>query len=228
MRGGSGSRRAGTVSMQRLDVKWETPRLNMYDNVDRDDFLSALPAEYRTSEKPLVVYVSSDAADNAKKTSEIEQGVLRDETVALGARLFRAVRLKGDKIGKENPHWGTLGGKSLPRVVVVGADGQKIGMVEGSELTASNLFKHMKRAAAKTYKSDLEKVVKESRSLLDEMDQIEAKQKLLAEKKKNAKPGAEKEIAADEQKLALQMKDVQAREAELLKKVSEDRKVTKA
>jgi predicted nuclease with TOPRIM domain len=86
----------------------------------------------------------------------------------------------------------------------------------------------MKRAAAKTYKADLEKVVKESRGLLDEMDQIEAKQKLVAERKKTVKPGKEKDLLAEETKLAEQMKDVQARESELLKKVAEDRKVTKA
>ncbi len=215
--------------MKRLDVKWETPKLNLYDNINPDDFLSALPADYKNSGKPLVVYMATDAQEVSKKSSDVEQAVLREETFALGARLFRTVRLKGDKFGKENPHWVTIGGKELPRVIVVDTNGQKIGMLEGNDLTASNLFKQMRKAAAKTYKTDLEKVVKESRSLLDEMDQIEAKQKLLAEqKKKNAKPAKEQDLAAEEQKLAQQMKDVQAREADLLKKVDGERKVTKA
>jgi hypothetical protein len=214
--------------VQRLDVKWESPRLNLYDNIDPDDFLSALPADFRKSEKPLLVYVSSDSPDAAKATTAVEQNVLRDENVALGARLFRAVRLKGDKLTKENPYWGTLGGRALPRVVVVDAAGQKVAALEGGDLSASSLFKQMKRAAAKTYKADLEKVVKESRELLDEMDRIEARQQILAEQKKGAKPAKEKDFAVEEQKLAQQMKEVQAREAELLKKYSEDRKVSKA
>jgi predicted nuclease with TOPRIM domain len=101
-------------------------------------------------------------------------------------------------------------------------------MVEGKELSASNLFKQMRKAAAKTYKADLEKVVKESRALLDEMDRIEAKQMQLAAQKKDAKPGKEKELAEQEVQLAQQMKDVQARETELFNRVGEDRKVTKA
>jgi hypothetical protein len=169
---------------------------------------------------------SSDAA--AKQTTNVDQGLTKDENVALAARLFRAVRLNGDKIAKANPYWSTLGGQSLPRMVVVDSSGQKIGSLEGNDLSASNLFKQMKKAAAKTYKADLEKVVKESRGLLDEMDQIEAKQKLVAERKKTIKPGKEKDLVAEETKLAEQMKDVQAREVDLLKKVAEDRKVTKA
>jgi hypothetical protein len=228
MKAGTGASRAGTVSVRSLDVRWETPRLNAYDHIDSEDFLSALPADYKTCGQPLLVYVSSDAPEIDKRTSEIEQSVLRDETVALGARLFRAVRLKGDRIGKDNPHWVTLGGRELPRVVLVDTAGKKVGMVEGKELSASNLFKQMRKAAAKTYKADLEKVVKESRALLDEMDRIEAKQMQLAAQKKDAKPGKEKELAEQEVQLAQQMKDVQARETELFNRVGEDRKVTKA
>jgi hypothetical protein len=113
-------------------------------------------------------------------------------------------------------------------MIVVDTSGQKIGSLEGNDLSASNLFKQMKKAAARTYKNDLEKVVKDCRGLLDEMDQIEAKQKVVAERKKTIKPGKEKDLAEEESKLAEQMKDVQAREADLLKKVNEDRKVTKA
>lgn len=228
MRAGTGANRSGTVSMRSLDVRWETPRLNGYDHIDSDDFLSALPADFKSCNKPLLVYVTSESPEAAQKSSEIEQGVLRDETVALGARLFRAVRLKGDRIGKENPHWVTLGGRELPRVVVVDTAGKKISALEGKDLSASSLFKQMRKAAAKTYKADLEKVVKESRALLDEMDRIEAKQTLLAEQRKNAKPGKEKDLAEQELELAQQLKDVQARETQLLNKVGEDRKVTKA
>jgi hypothetical protein len=153
--------------------------------------------------------------------------VLKAENIVLGARLFRPIRLKGEKITKSNPYWSTLGGKSLPRVVVVDTTGKKVGGQEGDAVCSCHLIKEMKKATDKTYKADIERVVKESRELLDEMDRIEAKQKQLAEQKKDARPGKEKEIAEEERKLAAQMKDVQEREAALLKKVQEDRKVAK-
>ncbi len=228
MRSASGASRQGTVSVQRLQMKWETPKLNLYDNIDKEDFLSCLPSDYKACGKPLVIFLSTELPDAAKQLMEVEQGVFGDENVAVGARLFRSVKLRGDRISKDHPYWATLGGKSLPRVIVVDAAGDKTAALDGKEISATNLFKAMKKAAAKTFKTDLEKVVKDTRALLDEMDQIEAKQRVLAEKKKTAKAGEEKQIAAEEEKLALALRDVQERDAELLKKISEDRKVTKA
>lgn len=220
--------RQGTSSVARLQMKWETPKINLYDHVDATDFFSCLPADYKGSGKPLVVFLGSDLPEAAKQMEELNTAVFGDENVAVGARLFRAVRLKGDKVSKDHPHWPTLGGKALPRVVVIDAAGNKAGVLEGKELSASNLFKSMKKAAAKTFKSDLDKVVKETRELLDEMDRIEAKQKLLGEQKKSAKAAKLAEIEAEEKKLAQALQDVQTRDAELLKKFDDDRKVAKS
>lgn len=220
--------RQGTSSVARLQMKWETPKINLYDHVDATDFFSCLPADYKGSGKPLVVFLGSDLPEAAKQMEELNTAVFADENVAVGARLFRAVRLKGDKVSKDHPHWPTLGGKALPRVVVIDAAGNKAGILEGKELSASNLFKSMKKAAAKTFKSDLDKVVKETRELLDEMDRIEAKQKLLGEQKKSAKAAKLAEIEAEEKKLAQALQEVQTRDAELLKKFDDDRKVAKS
>jgi hypothetical protein len=192
--------------------------------------MSALPTEFKQSEKPLMIYVSSDEPDAAKRTAQVEENVFADENVAIGARVFRSVRIKGDKISKEHPHWRTLGGKELPRMVIVDTSGKKVGSVEGNDFSASNLFKHMKKAASRTFKTDLDKIVKEGRSLLDDMDQVIAKQNLIAEKKKKlgADAAKDKEIEAEESKLATQLKELQTREAELMKKVETDRKVGKA
>jgi hypothetical protein len=208
-------------------MKWETPKLNLYDNIDKEDFFSCLPADYKSCGKPLIVLLGTDLPDAAKKVAELDQKVFGDENVAVGARLFRAVKMKGDKVSKDHAHWATLGGRELPRAIVVDATGQKAGTLEGNDLSASGLFKLMKKAASKTYKADLDKIVKETSSLLDEMDRIEAKQKLLAEQKKTAKGSKVEQIAAEEQELAKQLKDVQARDAELLKKATEERKVAK-
>ena len=223
----SGVSRQGTSSVQRLTIKWETPKLNLYDNINKDDFFSCLPADYRESGKPLVIFLATDDPEAAAALTKLDTSVFGDENVSVGARLFRTMRLKGDKVSKDHPHWATLGGKALPRVVVVDAAGNKSGELEGTELSASNLFKVMKKAASKTYKTDLDKVVKETRSLLDEMDRIEAKQKLLVEQKKTAKGNKLEEIATEEASLAKALLDVQTRDSELLKKFGDDRKVTK-
>ncbi|MSR47055.1 MAG: hypothetical protein EXS13_08320 [Planctomycetes bacterium] len=227
MRSGGGLSRQGTSSVARLQMKWETPKLDLYDGVDQENFFSVLPDDFAAAGQPLIVMLGSDQPEAAQKITDLETKIFGDENVAVGARLFRAVRLKGDKITKSHAFWNTIGGKELPRVVIIDATGRKAGDLEGGDLSASSLFKVMKKAASKTYKTDLDKVVKSTRELLDEMDQIEAKQKLLLEQKKTAKGGKILQIAAEEESLAKALKNVQTRDAELLKKYGDDRKVTK-
>jgi hypothetical protein len=173
--------------------------------------------------------VTSDLPETAEDTAKTEESVLKDENVALGARLFRSVKIKGDRISKEHPHWRTLGGKSLPRLVVVDTSGKKVGGLEGNDLTsASKLFKLMQKASAKTYRNDLEKVVKESRSLLDDMDRIEAKLAQVAEQRKSASGAKDRALEQEQSELTTEMEAVKARETALLRKVDEERKVTKS
>src|SRR5688500_14725248 len=114
---GGGAARTGAsrsvTSQQRLSIRWEAPKLDLYEGANPEDFLGSLPADYKKSDKPLLVYLSSDAPEVEKQTTALEKTVLADENVALGVRVFRAVRFRGDKISKENPHWRTLGGKEL-------------------------------------------------------------------------------------------------------------------
>jgi hypothetical protein len=229
-RGGAngGASRHGTMSSQSVAIHWETPRLELYDHVNGKDLFSSLPADYKASNEPLIVYLTTDSADAGRQTKNAEETVLRDEQVGLGARLFRAIRLDGDRVQKSHPQWATLGGTALPRVVVVDAAGRKTGELEGNDLTANNVFKLMTRAAAKTYKSDLDHIVKEFHGVLDDLDAIEPKLARIAEQKKAATGAKLKELTADEQKLAAELATVHAREAELLKKFQEDRKVAKS
>jgi hypothetical protein len=228
-RGGAngGAGRHGTMSSQGIAIHWETPRLELYDHVDQNDLFSSLPASFRSDRQPLLVFLATESHDSARQLKNAEETVLRDEQVALGSRLFRAIRLDGDRVLKSHPQWATLGGAALPRVIVVDAAGRKTGAVEGNDLTASNVFKLMERAAAKTWKSDLGHVVKEFHSVLDDQDALEAKQGRLAEEKKTATGAKLKEIAAEQQKLADQLAAVHAREADLLRKFKDDRKVAK-
>jgi hypothetical protein len=226
--GANGAGRRGTLSTQSVAIRWETPRLELYDKVDSKDLFSSLPANFRSGNQPLLVFLSTASADAARQLKNAEETVLHDEQVALSSRLFRAVRLDGDHVQKSHPHWATLGGSALPRAIVVDASGRRTGELEGNDLTANNVFKLMQRAAAKTYKSDLDRVVKELRAVLDDQDALEAKQTRLAEQKKTASGAKLKAIEADQKKLAEQLAAVRTRETDLLKKFTEDRKVAKS
>ncbi len=158
----------------------------------------------------------------------VEGTTLMDENVQIGATMFHNVKMNGNKVDQNHPYWKILGGKSLPRMVVVDTEGAKVGSVEGQDVSPSKLFTLMKRAAAKTYKTDLETMVKESKTILTEIDQIEAKRAALATKKAKSTVAKETEWAKEEKALADQMKAVDAREAALKKKWVDERKVTKA
>lgn len=229
-RGGAngGASRHGTMSSSSVAIHWETPRLELYDHVDSHDLFSSLPADYRAGNQPLIVYLTTASTDFARQTKNADETVLHDEAVGLGSRLFRAIRLDGDRIQKSHPQWATLGGTALPRIVVVDAAGRKTGELEGNDLTANGVFKLMERAAAKTYKSDLDHIVKEFHGVLDDLDALEPKLNRIAEQKKTASGPKLKELTAEEQKLSAQLAAVHAREAELLKKFQEDRKVAKS
>lgn len=226
--GATGASRHGTMSSQSVAIHWETPRLELYDHVDAKNLFSSLPADYKAANEPLIVYLSTASTDATRQTKNVEETVLHDEQVGLGSRLFRAIRLDGDRVQKSHPQFATLGGTALPRVVIVDAAGRKTGALEGNDLTANNVFKLMERAAAKTYKSDLDRIVKELHGVLDDLDAIEPKMQRIAEQKKTATGAKLKDLTAEEQKLAEQLAAAHDREAGLLKKFQEDRKVAKS
>jgi len=214
--------------MARIDLKWDEPKLNGYDNVDPNNFLTALPASYRDAGRPILVFLTSELPEDGQEMKNVEATTLRDEKVAIGATLFSQIKLNGVKFTDSNPYWKTIGGKELPRMIVVDAAGSKVGTVEGKDISPSKVFGLMKRAASRTFKTDLDTVVSETKTILTEIDQIEAKRAALATKKAKSTVAKEAEWAKEEKTLSEQLKAVEAREAELKKKWTEERKVTKA
>jgi len=213
--------------MARIDFNWDQPKLNGYDHIDPNDFRTALPDSYKQSDKPFLVYVTSELTDDDQEMKNIEASVLKDESVSIGATLFRQVKFDGAKIKESHPYWKTLGGKDLPRMIVVDTSGQKVGAVEGQDISASKVFGLMKQAAAKTYKTDIDTVIKETKVVLTEIDQIEAKRTALQTKKAASTVTKTNDWAKEEKALDDALKAVEAREASLKKKWNDDRKVTK-
>jgi hypothetical protein len=116
--------------MARIDVKWSEPTLNTYDHINTADFFTALPADFKADGKPLLIYVTSTNDVDKIETQNIECSVLRDESVTIGATMFRSIKVKGSSINKGHPFYATLGGKELPAMIVVDANGQKVGAEE--------------------------------------------------------------------------------------------------
>jgi len=203
--------------MARLDFKWAEPTLNTYDHLDADNFFTALPADFKADGKPLLVYVTSSRDEDKIEMQNIEGSVLRDENISIGATMFRSIKLNGTKLSEGHPFWKVIGGKELPRVVIVDSAGKKVGSVEG-KVSASKVFRLMKQASSKTYKTDLETIVKETKTILTEIDQIEAKRSALATKKDKSTNDRSAQWAKEEKELNDQMAAVEAREATLKKK----------
>jgi uncharacterized protein (DUF3084 family) len=85
----------------------------------------------------------------------------------------------------------------------------------------------MERAAARTIKTDLGTVVKETKTILTEIDQVEAKRKALETRKTAAKNDHPEKYAKEEKELDAAMKAIEDREKSLRVKW-EAGKVTKA
>src|SRR5262245_35426512 len=135
--------------MARIEIKWSSPTLNTYDHLNSEDFFTALPADFKADGKPVLVYLTSSKTEDAQQMANVESSVFRDESISIGATMFRSVKLDGAKIKEGHPFWKILGGKDLPRMIVVNGAGQKVGMLEGSDISSSKLFGYMERAASK-------------------------------------------------------------------------------
>jgi hypothetical protein len=214
--------------MARIDLKWDEPKVNTYEGFDPEHLYPSLPEAYRTAGKPAIVFLTSDLADDAQLMKNVEGTCFRDENFQIGATMFQQIRMNGNKVKENHPFAKLLGGKALPRMIVLDQTGAKVGSVEGQDLSPSKVFGLMNRAASKTYKTPLETMVKETKTILTEIDQIEAKRAALETKKASSTVQKSTEWAKEEAALNEQLKAVEAREVALKKKWAEDRKVTKA
>jgi hypothetical protein len=214
--------------MARIEFKWQEPKLNGYDGVNPDDFRTALPDSLSGTQTPFLVFLTSSLEEDNQKMKNVESTVFMDESVAIGATLFSTIKLNGNKIKEGSSIWKAVGGKELPRMVVIDSTGAKVGAVEGRDVSASKVYGLMKRAATRTYKTELDTVVKETKNILTQIDAIEAKRQALATKKSSSTVSKEAEWAKEEKALDEAMKAVQERETELKKKWTSDRKVAKS
>jgi len=144
--------------------------------------------------RPLFLFLTSREPKAAKTTALIEKTVFKDERVCLGAKFFRLCQIEAEKISRSHPLFKLIGGKKLPRIVLISMDGKTHKKMEG-RVSAGRLFAAMKSIVRKDFKRNLGAFATKMRKILNEIDKLEGEkrrlenQQALAAKKgsKNAK-----------------------------------------
>lgn len=148
---------------------------------------SAEPAASETTltstDKPYLIYVQDPAASATTDFDPVEKVILEDDRVRLGAKAFHAVRMSAED-AKADPLLAQKGGKELPRFIFVTADQKTVKALEGGSLKLGEVWSTMKATANKHYKQDLDGLVKELKSVLNDFDKLAKELSVLEEKEK--------------------------------------------
>lgn len=171
--------------------------------------------------KPRLFLLSTEDEDDQSQMTNLEGTVLRDERVATAAKFFECHKINGDKLNDEHKYFQALKGRTLPRIVVMTSEGEKLGSIEG-KVSPTKLYGLMKASAERAFKVRMDRLVKEHRSLLNRIDKLDGQKRVLASKEERAE-GREtssirklrRSIEAEElkiQKMEEKLFDVDARE----------------
>ena len=152
--------------------------------VDEEESSTAL----KWKDKPLLVYVCSD--EPCSDSEKFESVALKNEKLALGMRAFRCVRMSAEQIG-DDPVFAEKG-KTLPRILLIDPIKLKAKVIESKDLSATKIFRTMKRVSASFWKEKLDTVVGKHLKLLTEQDRLANAEKTLAAKQARAKDNEKK------------------------------------
>jgi hypothetical protein len=165
-----------------------------------------------------MLFITASDKKTMKLLAAIQQVTLRDERVALACKFFKKVRVTGDVIGRGHPLAKVIGGKKLPRIVLLTRDGTYHKKLEG-KITASKLYKAMDKVVRKDSKGKLKKFVSEMRKILTALDSLDADRF-----KWNKKFGKIMQEGKDTGKMKVAKREsdkIDARDAQLKKQVAE-------
>ena len=126
-----------------------------------------------TPAKPVMLFITANDPETLKKASYVQNKVFRAERVALAAKFFKRVQVQGDTISRRHPLYRKIGGKELPRVVLLTRDGKYAKRHEG-RISSSKLFKDMCNIVKRDSRSNVGYFVKKMRSILGELDKLDA------------------------------------------------------
>jgi hypothetical protein len=167
------------------------------------------------SSKPFFVVVAETESDDVTK---IENVILKDERVALGARAFRAVRMSPDDAAADPVL--AKAGKEPTRVVLVSADWKTVTTLEKNRLSISAIWDAMKAHSQKFYGANLDATVKSMRDLMRDFDKIDGERTVLQAKEdrlkeKNGSDAEVDEVRAKREALEERQKVAEEKERKL-------------
>ncbi|GEM_PF-5395626 len=128
--------------------------------------------------RPLFLFITGRDPKSAKVVKYIEKTTFKDERVCLGAKFFRLTQVEAGEIPKSHPLYKIVGGRRLPRVVLLSMDGKTYKKLEG-RISAGRLFGAMRSIVRKDFKRSLGSFATKMRKLLNQLDKLEGEKRRL-------------------------------------------------
>ncbi len=181
------------------------------------------------ADKPMMIYITDDDA-TSKLTRKLEDVVFVNEQLGIGTKFFDTIKVSAgnalqDRMLKE-------AGRGTPRIIFMTRDYKVMKVHSKSRLSAGKLLKSMKLLARKEYKNSFEKMVRGYTKLLNDLDRLESKKALLADKRGRLQakpsPSKEKKLARQEKKYQKDMDAWREREQKVLEFKARKSKKTEA
>jgi hypothetical protein len=226
--------------MAELTINWETmtrvspevvkEKVITSETSSADPEAPAAAMTPQTSDKPFMIYVNAVGA-TTDGFDTLEKVVLDDDRVKLASHAFHAVKMAPEDVAKDEL-LAEKGGKAVPRIIFVSPDFKAVKALEGGSLKLGEVWGAMKATSDKFYVQDLDGIVKEMKSILNEFDKVNAERKVLdgKEARLKDKPNAkdQKEIETKRAELDARDKKAQERKDALWKLKVKDAKATAA
>ena len=183
----------------------------------------------RIADKPMMVLVTDPDPTN-KQMRKLEDVVFKNETLALGAKFFDAIRISEADAARDRVLAGA--GKHAPRIVFLRRDYSVSGVVNKHSLKARKITGEMRKIVKKTYVNSFDKMVKGYIKLLTKLDGLESVRQRLADKRSrlngSTNKSALKKLDRDVKKYDKEMEKWRAAEEKLVAFKSKGAKAPKA
>ncbi len=154
------------------------------ENPFEADSIARLVARFSESgePRPLFLFITGRSPKALKAVELMEKTTFKDERVCLGAKFFRLTQVNATEITKSHPLYRILGGRRLPRIVLLSMDGKTHRKLEG-RISAGKLFSAMSAVVRKDFKRSLGSFATKMRKLLNELDKLESEKRRLENQK---------------------------------------------
>jgi len=201
--------------MARLNIQWKTQSSIAPAAAATGDAKATENAGRARADRPMLVYVMSDDATDSN-TRKLEDVCFVDERVAIGSKFFDCIKITAgdamqDRLLSKN-------GDSAPRLLLVTRDYEVEDVLESRELSSGKVVRAMSSTVRADYANSFDSMVSNYAKLLNELDRLDGKRALIADKKKRAGDSKSKlkKVEREEAKLEKEMENWKKKEEKLL------------